>query len=96
MKTAYSQLHKAGYAHSIEVWENDQLVGGLYGVDVKNKVFCGESMFSLKSNTSKLALIKLIQSSGYKLIDCQIYTAHLERMGAKNILRNHFLKEILM
>ena len=81
MMSAYIQLHNLGYAHSVEVWENDLLVGGLYGVQI-NHVFCGESMFSNVSNASKAALISLCQHKNFKLIDCQVYTSHLESMGA--------------
>ena len=91
MIDAYLSLHKKGYAHSIEVWEDDRLVGGLYGI-LMNQVFCGESMFSRKSNASKTALIWLCKSAKLKLIDCQVYTAHLESMGAKLITRASFLR----
>jgi len=93
MLGAYLNLHKKGFAHSIEVWENDALVGGLYGVLV-NRVFCGESMFSKKSNASKTALIWLCQNANIKLIDCQVYTEHLESMGAKLIDRAVFLGQL--
>lgn len=88
---SYTQLHQLGYAKSIEVWEGDDLIGGLYGVEVGN-IFCGESMFSKKANTSKLALIHLCQSRKYQLIDCQVYNPHLESLGAKLISRNKFLE----
>lgn len=81
MKSAYIQLFNLGYAHSVEVWEKDLLVGGLYGVQV-NHVFCGESMFAQVSNASKVALIYLCQNYNFKLIDCQVYTSHLKSMGA--------------
>jgi leucyl/phenylalanyl-tRNA--protein transferase len=90
MKIAYEQLHKQGLAHSVEVWENDALVGGFYGVQV-NKVFCGESMFSKVSNASKAALIWLCQSGAYQLIDCQVHTEHLESMGARMIPRQEYM-----
>jgi leucyl/phenylalanyl-tRNA--protein transferase len=90
MKAAYNQLHKAGDAHSVEVWEKDELVGGIYGVAV-NSVFCGESMFSLVSNASKTALIWLSQNNNYKLIDCQVYTDHLASMGAEMISREEYM-----
>ena len=96
MITAYLQLHKNGYAQSIEVWSDNQLIGGLYGVDLKEKkIFCGESMFSKKNDASKIAfyyLVKSIQAKKYKLIDCQMYTPHLESLGAQEIPRNEFLK----
>jgi len=91
MIDAYIRLHEAGYALSVEVWENNTLVGGLYGVDVGNGIFCGESMFAKASNASKIGFISLIQQSNYKLIDCQIYTSHLESLGAENISREAFL-----
>ncbi|WP_405385106.1 leucyl/phenylalanyl-tRNA--protein transferase [Maribacter sp. LLG6340-A2] len=94
MKNAYSKLHDAGYAKSYEVWEKDTLVGGLYGIDLGH-VFCGESMFSLTSNASKFAFIKLAEEAkvkGYKAIDCQLYTAHLASMGAEEISRQAFMK----
>ena len=90
MKSAYIQLHNLGYAHSVEVWENDLLVGGLYGVQI-NHVFCGESMFSNVSNASKAALIALSQNKNFKLIDCQVYTSHLESMGADFICLEEYL-----
>ena len=92
MIEAYIGLNKLGYAKSIEVWENDNLVGGLYGIDVKNKVFCGESMFAKVSNASKVGFITYVQNSKYKLIDCQLHTRHLESLGAKHISRAEFLK----
>ncbi|WP_040280472.1 leucyl/phenylalanyl-tRNA--protein transferase [Psychroserpens damuponensis] len=94
MTNAYIQLHELGYATSVEVWLNDKLVGGLYGVDVNNGVFCGESMFSLVSNASKVAFITFIQNTNYKLIDCQVYTNHLESLGARDISRDEFLTYI--
>jgi leucyl/phenylalanyl-tRNA--protein transferase len=90
MKEAYIKLHQKGYAHSVEVWEQNNLVGGLYGVPV-GKVFCGESMFSKVSNASKTALIHLCNSGLYKLIDCQVHTNHLESMGARLISRGEYL-----
>ncbi len=92
MLEAYVKLHEMGYAKSVEVWNNDVLVGGLYGVDLGNKVFCGESMFAKESNASKTGFITFIQNSDYKLIDCQVYTSHLESLGAKDISRNVFLE----
>jgi len=90
MKTAYCQLHQSGHAHSVEVWELGDLVGGCYGVQVGN-VFCGESMFSKVSNASKTALIWLCQSGRYELIDCQVHTEHLESMGARMIPREEYM-----
>ncbi len=92
MQQAYINLHKQGYAKSIEVWQNNELVGGLYGVDLKNGVFCGESMFSKQSNMSKIAFIHLAKNKNYKLIDCQVYNNHLASLGAREIPRDEFLK----
>ncbi|MBT8394172.1 MAG: leucyl/phenylalanyl-tRNA--protein transferase [Bacteroidia bacterium] len=91
MIEAYTKLHKLGYAKSVEVWNDDRLVGGLYGLDLGNNIFCGESMFSKESNASKVAFITFIQNSNYKLIDCQVYTSHLESLGAEDISRKEFL-----
>ncbi|GGE07972.1 MULTISPECIES: leucyl/phenylalanyl-tRNA--protein transferase [Sphingobacterium] len=90
MQEAYIRLHEAGYAHSIEVWQDQKLVGGLYGVQV-GKVFCGESMFSMVSNASKIALIYLAQNFGLSLIDCQIPSDHLSSMGAETISQSEYL-----
>ena len=94
MLDAYYKLHRLGYAKSIEVWQNDELVGGLYGVEINDSVFCGESMFAKVSNASKVGFITFIQNSNYKLIDCQLHTKHLESLGAKNISRLDFLNYI--
>ena len=91
MKEAYIKLHKLGIAKSAEVWENNKLVGGLYGLEM-NDIFCGESMFSNISNTSKVALVHLIKNHNYKLIDCQVYNDHLASLGAEEISREAFLK----
>ncbi|HCO82907.1 MAG TPA: leucyl/phenylalanyl-tRNA--protein transferase [Arenibacter sp.] len=94
MKSAYLILHQMGIAKSMEVWENNELVGGLYGIDLGN-VFCGESMFSKRSNASKFAFINLAQElkkKEYKLIDCQVHTDHLESLGAEEIPRKQFIK----
>jgi len=91
---AYSRLHGLGYAHSAEVWLNNELVGGLYGLLLGN-IFFGESMFSLTNNASKYAFIKwveLLKERGVVLIDCQVYTEHLESLGAKTIPRADFMK----
>ena len=93
MIVAYIALHKAGYAHSVECWLDEKLVGGLYGVAIGN-VFFGESMFSRVSDASKVAFVflsKQLQQRGYKLIDCQVYTSHLESLGASMISRKEFL-----
>jgi len=92
MVNAYTKLHKLGYAKSVEVWQEDVLVGGFYGVDLGNNVFCGESMFAKVSNASKLAFITFVQNSNYKVIDCQLHTNHLESLGGKHISRFEFLK----
>ena len=89
----YSTLHIQGHAHSVEVWEEGSLVGGLYGIDL-DTVFCGESMFSKSSNASKVALIFLVKElkkNKYELIDCQVPTQHLASMGAEPISRTKFL-----
>ena len=91
MIKAYNELHERGYAKSVEVWEGSELVGGLYGIDLKNGVFCGESMFAKVSNASKLGFITFIENSNYKLIDCQLYTKHLESLGAEEISRDIFI-----
>ena len=90
MEQAYINLHKKGIAKSIEVWFKDELVGGLYGVEI-NHIFCGESMFSKVSNASKLAFMHLATNKNYKLIDCQIYNEHLASLGAREIDRSLFL-----
>ena len=90
MEQAYINLFKKGIAKSIEIWEGNKLVGGLYGLNINN-VFCGESMFSKVSNTSKLAFIYLVKNKNYKLIDCQVYNTHLASLGAKEIIRKQFL-----
>ncbi|MEY8849959.1 leucyl/phenylalanyl-tRNA--protein transferase [Psychroserpens sp. XS_ASV72] len=92
LKDAYINLYHLGVAKSVEVWQNKQLVGGLYGVDLNNGVFCGESMFSKVSNASKFGFISFIQKSNYKLIDCQVYTNHLDSLGAEEISREEFLR----
>lgn len=91
MINAYTKLHSLGYATSVEVWQNSQLVGGLYGIDLGNGVFCGESMFAKVSNASKVGFITFIQNSNYNLIDCQVYTKHLASLGAEEITRHRFL-----
>lgn len=92
MLKAYIKLHQLGYAKSIEVWQNTELVGGLYGVDLGNNIFCGESMFAKVSNASKAGFITFVQNSNYHLIDCQIHTKHLESLGGKHIPREEFLR----
>ena len=93
MVKSYCQLHKLGYAHSYEVYKNDELVGGLYGVAL-GRVFFGESMFSLVSNASKVAFAHLLQKSKYCLIDCQIENQHLESLGAFKMPRDLFIQQL--
>lgn len=96
MIRAYGQLHRQGHAHSVEVWLDGQLVGGLYGVLI-GALFCGESMFSLVSDASKLAFLHLCQrctAADIQLIDCQLPTPHLVSLGAKSISRKAFLTRI--
>ena len=93
MAKAYGELHRLGVAHSVEVWQDDKLVGGLYGLSLGN-MFFGESMFSLASNASKVALIKLaelLKKKDFEWIDCQIYNDHLGSLGAKEVPRKTFL-----
>ena len=93
LKKAYNLLHKEGHAFSVEVWKDFELVGGLYGIDLGD-VFCGESMFSKENNASKIGFIHLIKEltkNGYKLIDCQVPSAHLKSLGAEEISREQFL-----
>ena len=94
MLEAYEKLHEMGFAKSVEVWQNNELVGGLYGVDL-GKVFCGESMFSKVPNASKVAfvsLIKQLKDSNYYLLDCQVHNDHLEKLGAFEISRDNYIK----
>lgn len=94
MIDAYCNLHELGIAKSVEVWQNDTLVGGLYGIDLGH-VFCGESMFSNVSNASKVAFIALVnhlKNENYKLLDCQVYNPHLESLGCREIARDEFME----
>lgn len=94
MVEAYTRLHEAGDAHSFEIFYNGELAGGLYGV-ASGGVFCGESMFSLRSNSSKAAfygMARLLEAWGYRLVDCQFHTPHLERLGAMEIRRKDYLE----
>jgi leucyl/phenylalanyl-tRNA--protein transferase len=95
MINAYTRLHHLGYATSVETWKDGKLVGGLYGIFLKEKgIFCGESMFTKVSNASKFAFIKMIahfKRQDLRLVDCQMYTPHLESLGAKLISRRQFL-----
>jgi leucyl/phenylalanyl-tRNA--protein transferase len=90
---AYCKLNELGYAKSVEVWQNNELVGGLYGIDLGD-VFCGESMFSKVPNASKVAFIHLakqLELANYKLLDCQVHNNHLESLGCIEIDREEFL-----
>ena len=92
MEYAYIQMHEMGIAHSVEVYEGDELVGGIYGLALGN-VFFGESMFSERGNTSKIALVALcvqLQQWGFTLLDCQVSNPHLLSMGAEEISRQDF------
>jgi len=93
MVTAYCRLHTAGFAHSVEVWSEGRLAGGLYGVAI-GRCFFGESMFSNQSNASKVAFVKLVEylhKKEFRLIDCQVTTTHLKKFGAREIPRAEFL-----
>ena len=93
LKKAYNQLHEMGYAYSVEVWKDYELVGGLYGIDLGD-IFCGESMFTKANNASKVGFIHLVKEltkNNYKLIDCQVPSAHLKSLGAEEISRREFL-----
>lgn len=92
MRQAYQQLHTQGWAHSVEVWDDDQLVGGLYGIAM-GKLFFGESMFSHVDNASKIGFVTLVRDLaawGFVMIDCQMQTAHLESLGASSLSRERF------
>jgi leucyl/phenylalanyl-tRNA--protein transferase len=96
MLAAYRRLHELGHAHSYETWENDRLVGGLYGIAL-GQVFFGESMFSLERDASKVALAALVRdmiARGGRVIDCQVASAHLERLGARSVPRRRFVREL--
>ncbi len=93
IKSAYQQLHESGLAHSVEVWQENKLVGGLYGVSIGH-VFFGESMFSIVPNSSKFAFISLagiLNQMGWAIMDCQVPTEHLTSLGARTVSRNDFL-----
>ena len=96
MLAAYRRLHELGHAHSYETWENDRLIGGLYGIAL-GQVFFGESMFSLERDASKVALAALVRdmiARGGRVIDCQVASAHLERLGARSVPRRRFVREL--
>jgi leucyl/phenylalanyl-tRNA--protein transferase len=93
MIDTYCRIHQMGYAHSFEVWRQDQLVGGLYGISL-GRIFCGESMFSIESNTSKFAfwqLVEHVKKLGFKCIDAQVPNQHLISMGATMISKEHYI-----
>jgi leucyl/phenylalanyl-tRNA--protein transferase len=90
---AYCKLNELGHAKSVEVWQKNELIGGLYGIDL-GTVFCGESMFSKVPNASKVAFIylaKQLEMANYKLLDCQVHNNHLESLGCIEIEREEFL-----
>lgn len=94
MIDAYTELHQLGYAHSVEVWQDDEIAGGLYGVSM-GKIFFAESMFYTASNASKVALIRLVEflkQHDFHFIDAQVHTTHVESLGAKNISRHEFMQ----
>ena len=94
MIEAYCVLNEMGIAKSVEIWQNEELVGGLYGIDLGH-LFCGESMFSKVSNASKVAFIALVNQlkhNNYKLLDCQVYNEHLESLGCREIERTDFME----
>lgn len=92
MIQAYTELHRLGFAFSVEVWLENQLVGGLYGIKL-NRIFCGESMFSKEDNASQYGFITFVQEHPeIELIDCQIHSEYLEKLGAEEISRTEFLK----
>jgi leucyl/phenylalanyl-tRNA--protein transferase len=96
MKTAYCDLHRQGHAHSVEAWQNETLVGGLYGVSI-GRAFFGESMFSRVSNASKVAFATFVENLkqlNFKIIDCQVRTDHLIRFGAREVPRKAFLEQL--
>ena len=96
MRSAYSKLHALGFAHSVEAWRGNELVGGLYGL-LMDKVFFGESMFALEPDASKVALVALISElsrRGVRLVDCQQQTQHLATFGARPVARRQFASEL--
>ncbi|WP_114765329.1 leucyl/phenylalanyl-tRNA--protein transferase [Vibrio rhodolitus] len=97
MRAAYKQLHALGHSHSVEVWKEDVLIGGLYGISV-GQLFCGESMFSLQTNASKIALWYFchhFEHHGGQLIDCQVLNDHTQSLGAFELPREDFIKSLL-
>ncbi|MFN2099775.1 leucyl/phenylalanyl-tRNA--protein transferase [Altererythrobacter sp. MF3-039] len=95
---SYRALHRLGYAHSLECWDGEELVGGLYGVGFES-VFCGESMFNSRPNISKLALawlVAIMRHAGYRLLDCQFITDHLASLGAQAISQAEYLQQLYL
>jgi leucyl/phenylalanyl-tRNA--protein transferase len=96
LKTSWRRLHAIGLAHSVEVWDGDNLVGGLYGLEL-GAMFCGESMFHRTTDASKVAFVALARvawSRGHHFVDCQLHTPHLERLGARTVPRDRFLEQL--
>jgi leucyl/phenylalanyl-tRNA--protein transferase len=96
MVAAYAALAREGVAHSVEVWNGDALVGGLYGIAI-GRMFFGESMFTRESDASKVGLVALVghlRHWGFELVDCQMSTAHLASLGAREVSRAHFLERV--
>ena len=92
MLATYLEFHQMGMAVSVEVWLEKKLVGGLYGIQLNEDIFCGESMFSYVSNASKIGFISFVQNSKFKLIDCQVHSEYLESLGAEFISRSKFMQ----
>lgn len=93
MITAYCELHRQGHAHSIECWQENMLVGGIYGIKI-GRVFFGESMFSRKKDASKVAMVHLCEAHKLEMIDAQVYSEHLESLGARCIDRYDFIQQL--
>jgi len=94
MRNAYIRMHKLGHAHSVEVWDEDRLVGGLYGVSL-GQLFFGESMFSRRNDTSKIAFVYLVRQLakwGFAMVDCQVYSDHLGSLGTETVAREKFIE----
>ena len=95
MIETYCELHQRGIAKSVEVWKNKKLVGGLYGIELDDTIFCGESMFSYVSNASKIGFISFVQNSNYKIIDCQLHTNHLQGLEQLRTGELHSTQHVL-
>jgi leucyl/phenylalanyl-tRNA--protein transferase len=96
MRSTYLALHEQGYAHSIEAWQDGELAGGLYGVGL-GQLFSGESMFASRPDASKVAFVWLVEQLcdwGFQLVDCQVFTQHLERFGAIQVSRSRYLAQL--